>query len=175
MGNIAAAYYGLPNVRFYSGGTAPSAFNSRTIAALGEIDRARETLDAALAANPDNAEALEARIREKAAKLESVSCSVAAMTVAPDGIAQAATSKRRYAYWRSLALLPTPLNLLATSSRAEVPKLAVEYVMYHEMLHLRHPVEHQGTRRCVHTAAFKAEEKKFPLLKEAKKLLKTLV
>lgn len=59
--------------------------------------------------------------------------------------------------------------------RADVPKLAVEYVMYHEMLHLRHPVEHQGTRRCVHTAAFKAEEKKFPLLKEAKKLLKALI
>ena len=59
--------------------------------------------------------------------------------------------------------------------RADVPKLAVEYVMYHEMLHLRHPVEHQGERRCVHTAAFKAEEKKFAQLREAKKLLKTLV
>ncbi len=37
MGNIAADYYGLPEVRFHSGGTAPSAFNSRTIAALREI------------------------------------------------------------------------------------------------------------------------------------------
>jgi arsenate reductase len=37
MGNIAAAYYGLPNLRFYSGGTAPSAFNSRTITALQAI------------------------------------------------------------------------------------------------------------------------------------------
>ncbi len=37
MGNIAAAYYGLPNLRFYSGGTSPSAFNSRTIAAMREI------------------------------------------------------------------------------------------------------------------------------------------
>jgi arsenate reductase len=34
MGNIAAAYYGLPNLRFHSGGTAPSAFNARTITAL---------------------------------------------------------------------------------------------------------------------------------------------
>ena len=33
------------------------------LAALGETDRARETLDAALAANPDNAEALEARAK----------------------------------------------------------------------------------------------------------------
>lgn len=37
MGNVAAAYYGLPGVRFYSGGTAPDAFNPRTITALKEI------------------------------------------------------------------------------------------------------------------------------------------
>lgn len=37
LGNIAAAYYGLPNIRFYSGGTHPSAFNLRTVAALKEI------------------------------------------------------------------------------------------------------------------------------------------
>ena len=27
MGNIAAAYYGMPEIRFHSGGTAPTAFN----------------------------------------------------------------------------------------------------------------------------------------------------
>lgn len=37
MGNVAAAYYGLPNVRFYSGGTDPDAFNPRTITALKAI------------------------------------------------------------------------------------------------------------------------------------------
>jgi hypothetical protein len=37
MGNIAAAYYGMPEVRFHSGGTAPSAFNTRTVACLTEI------------------------------------------------------------------------------------------------------------------------------------------
>jgi arsenate reductase len=37
MGNIAANYYGLPNLRFYSGGTTPSAFNSRAIATLKEV------------------------------------------------------------------------------------------------------------------------------------------
>jgi arsenate reductase (thioredoxin) len=37
MGNIAAAYYGMPEIRFHSGGTAPTAFNPRTIAALREI------------------------------------------------------------------------------------------------------------------------------------------
>jgi hypothetical protein len=58
--------------------------------------------------------------------------------------------------------------------RAEVPRLAVEYVLYHEMLHVLHPVEHRGARRCVHTPAFKAEEKKFARFREAKALLKHL-
>jgi arsenate reductase (thioredoxin) len=43
MGNIAAAYYGLPDIRFYSGGTAPSAFNPRTVATLKEIGVEVET------------------------------------------------------------------------------------------------------------------------------------
>jgi arsenate reductase (thioredoxin) len=37
MGNIAAAYYGMPEIRFHSGGTTPSAFNARSITALREI------------------------------------------------------------------------------------------------------------------------------------------
>jgi len=56
----------------------------------------------------------------------------------------------------------------------DVPRLAVEYVMFHEMLHLRHPVRHEGARRCVHTAEFREAEKEFPRLREAKELLKRL-
>lgn len=37
MGNVAAAYYGMPEVRFHSGGTAPTAFNPRTVACLKDI------------------------------------------------------------------------------------------------------------------------------------------
>jgi arsenate reductase (thioredoxin) len=37
MGNIAAEYYGVGNIRFFSGGTTPSAFNARAIATLKEI------------------------------------------------------------------------------------------------------------------------------------------
>ena len=54
------------------------------------------------------------------------------------------------------------------------PRLALEYVMFHEMLHLHYPVDHSGARRCVHTAEFKAHEKLFPQFKEAKALLKKL-
>jgi predicted metal-dependent hydrolase len=58
--------------------------------------------------------------------------------------------------------------------RPEVAKLVVEYVMFHEMLHLRYPVEHRGARRCVHTPEFKEAEKQFPGLTEARELLKKL-
>lgn len=55
-----------------------------------------------------------------------------------------------------------------------VPRLAVDYVMYHEMLHVRYPTEHRGTRRSVHTKEFKAAEKLFPQLDEANAMLKRL-
>ncbi len=37
MGNLAAAYYGMPEIQFHSGGTAPTAFNARTIKALKAV------------------------------------------------------------------------------------------------------------------------------------------
>ncbi len=58
--------------------------------------------------------------------------------------------------------------------RPEVPRLAVEYVVFHEMLHLSFPVDHSGARRRVHTREFRAAEGAFPKLKEAKELLKKL-
>jgi hypothetical protein len=58
--------------------------------------------------------------------------------------------------------------------RPQVPRLAIEYLVYHEMLHLKHPVRLRGTRRCVHSREFHADEKLFPHLEEAKRLLRTL-
>jgi hypothetical protein len=54
------------------------------------------------------------------------------------------------------------------------PVLGLEYVMFHEMLHLEFPVDHNGARRRVHTREFREAEKKFPKLKEAKEILKRL-
>jgi len=53
-----------------------------------------------------------------------------------------------------------------------VPRHVVEYIVYHEMLHLKHPVKLRGSRRCVHSAEFQAEEKLFPLLSAAQAYLK---
>ncbi len=56
----------------------------------------------------------------------------------------------------------------------DVPRYVMEYLLFHEMLHLRHPVRLRGGRRCVHTAEFQAEEKQFPHLAAARKFLETL-
>lgn len=58
--------------------------------------------------------------------------------------------------------------------RAAVPRYVVEYLVYHEMLHLKHPVRLRGSRRSVHPAEFVAEEKLFPHLAQAKRFLATL-
>jgi predicted metal-dependent hydrolase len=55
-----------------------------------------------------------------------------------------------------------------------VPCYAVEYIVYHEMLHLKHPVRLRGSRRCVHSTEFQAEEKLFPHLDQAKAFLQRL-
>ena len=55
-----------------------------------------------------------------------------------------------------------------------VPRYAVEYLVYHEMLHLKQPVRLRGSRRCVHPKQFQDEEKLFPELEKAKAFLKRL-
>lgn len=55
-----------------------------------------------------------------------------------------------------------------------VPRFVLEYVVYHEMLHLKHPVRLRGSRRCVHSAEFQAEERLFPRAAEAELFLKRL-
>ena len=58
--------------------------------------------------------------------------------------------------------------------RPAAPQFVLEYIMYHEMLHLKFPVDHRGARRCVHTREFKQAEKLFPELKAAKDWIKKL-
>jgi len=58
--------------------------------------------------------------------------------------------------------------------RPSSPRYAIEYLLYHEMLHLKHPVKMRGLRRCVHSREFKAEEALFPQLAEAMAFIKRL-
>ena len=55
-----------------------------------------------------------------------------------------------------------------------VPRYIVEYVVYHEMLHIRFPVERRGHRRVVHSREFREAEKKFPKYALACRQLKRL-
>ena len=58
--------------------------------------------------------------------------------------------------------------------RPDTPRFAIEYLLYHEMLHLKHPVRVKAGRRCVHSREFQAEERLFPELAQAKLYLKRL-
>ncbi len=49
----------------------------------------------------------------------------------------------------------------------KVPKFVVEYVVFHEMLHIFHPTTHRNGRRYNHTAQFRRDEKKFAYFEEA--------
>ena len=68
-------------------------------------------------------------------------------------------------------------NAIVVSSvfdHPRVPRYVVEYIVYHEMLHLKHPVKLRGSRRCVHSPEFQAEEKLFDKLDAARQFLKRL-
>ena len=78
---------------------------------------------------------------------------------------------------RSLGHYDAAHNTIVVSrvfDRPSSPRYAVEYLLYHEMLHLKHPVRMRGLRRCVHSRDFKADEELFPQLKEAQAFIKRL-
>ena len=78
---------------------------------------------------------------------------------------------------RSLGHYDAAHNTIVVSrvfDRPSSPRYAIEYLLYHEMLHLKHPVRMRGTLRCVHSREFKAEEARFPQLAEALAFIKRL-
>ena len=56
----------------------------------------------------------------------------------------------------------------------DVPSWLVEYVLYHEMLHIKHPARLIKGRRYYHTNAFRAEEHRFPYYEEAQRWLELI-
>ncbi len=65
------------------------------------------------------------------------------------------------------------LSSLLDSENAS--ELIVRFVVFHEMLHVRYPTEHRGSRRCVHTKEFKQAERELEGYLEAKLELKRFV
>ncbi len=62
-----------------------------------------------------------------------------------------------------------------TLDAPDVPEWFVEYVLYHEMLHIKHPARLVNGRRMYHTKAFRTEEERFPRYDEAQAWLDHVV
>jgi hypothetical protein len=55
-----------------------------------------------------------------------------------------------------------------------VPDLILDYVLYHEMLHARHPSRAGDCRWMAHPPEFRADERRFPGYREATRWLRNL-
>jgi hypothetical protein len=57
----------------------------------------------------------------------------------------------------------------------EVPAWFVEYILFHEMLHIKHPARIINGRRYYHTVAFRTEERNYPRYQQAQDWLERVV
>jgi hypothetical protein len=77
--------------------------------------------------------------------------------------------------WRAqLGCFDPALNQIVINrmlDRRDVPDFVVAYVVYHEMLHQKHPVKFARCRRESHSAAFRREERQFSDYARAMKFL----
>lgn len=69
---------------------------------------------------------------------------------------------------------PNQILLNRRMDHPGVPRVAVEYVLYHEMLHVKHPTRRSGCSLLSHSLEFRAEEKLFPEFERARKILDRL-
>lgn len=78
--------------------------------------------------------------------------------------------------WRSqLGIFDPALDQIAINialDRPNVPEYVVAYVLYHEMLHRKHPIRIARCRLEAHSREFRTEEKKFRDYRRAMKFLK---
>ncbi|GAC1446743.1 MAG: hypothetical protein NVSMB56_08330 [Pyrinomonadaceae bacterium] len=58
-----------------------------------------------------------------------------------------------------------------TLDAANVPQWFVEYILYHEMLHIKHPARLINKRLYHHTKAFRTDEERFPYFAQAQDFL----
>jgi predicted metal-dependent hydrolase len=58
--------------------------------------------------------------------------------------------------------------------RPEVPPFVVEYILYHEMLHVKHPIRAASCGLQSHSAAFRKEERRFRDYDRARRFLERL-
>jgi Protein of unknown function DUF45 len=69
---------------------------------------------------------------------------------------------------------PDQILLNRRMDRPSVPQYAVEYVLFHEMLHVKHPTRRSGCSLVSHSWEFREEEKRFPEFEKARRILDRL-
>ena len=69
---------------------------------------------------------------------------------------------------------PNQILLNRRMDRPNVPQFAVEYVLFHEMLHVKHPTRRSGCSLVSHSPKFRQEEKRFAEFEKARKILDRL-
>jgi hypothetical protein len=80
--------------------------------------------------------------------------------------------------WRTqLGCFDPALDQIILSSRLDresVPPYVVEYVLFHEMLHVKHPLRRASCGLQAHSAEFRAQEKRFANYERARRFLNRL-
>ena len=66
---------------------------------------------------------------------------------------------------------PNQILLNRRMDRPGIPQFVVEYVLFHEMLHVKHPTRRSGCTLVSHSPEFRAEEKRFDQFTLARKVL----
>lgn len=69
---------------------------------------------------------------------------------------------------------PNHILLNRRMDRPGVPQFAVEYVLFHEMLHVKHPTRRSGCSLVSHSREFREEEKRFAEFEKARRVLDRL-
>ncbi len=69
---------------------------------------------------------------------------------------------------------PNQILLNRRMDRPGVPQCAVEYVLFHEMLHVKHPTRRSGCSLVSHSREFREEEKRFAEFARARRVLDRL-
>jgi predicted metal-dependent hydrolase len=77
--------------------------------------------------------------------------------------------------WRSqLGSFDPALGQIVLSSQLDdprVPAFVVEFILFHEMLHVKHPVRRASCGLQAHSAQFRREERRYPHFDEARRFL----
>lgn len=80
--------------------------------------------------------------------------------------------------WRvQLGIFDPALRLILLNSRLDrddVPRQAVAFVLFHEMLHMKHPIRRARCGWQSHSPEFRREERRFPDYRRVRRLLERL-